>query len=83
MPGSYRRSDALRAYAGDTALPGGKVDAQDATVEDTAVSRSCAPTYQCEGYPISDLHMCVCVGHRDMRLSRRYVASLLLLPLTN
>ncbi|KAF9235228.1 NUDIX hydrolase domain-like protein, partial [Melanogaster broomeanus] len=31
-----RRSEALRAYAGDTALPGGKVDPQDVTVEGTA-----------------------------------------------
>ncbi|KAL4076491.1 hypothetical protein J3A83DRAFT_4227892 [Scleroderma citrinum] len=31
-----RRSSALREYAGDTALPGGKVDAKDLTVEDTA-----------------------------------------------
>ncbi|KAG8219099.1 hypothetical protein J3R82DRAFT_4862 [Butyriboletus roseoflavus] len=31
-----RRSDALKAFAGDTALPGGKIDAQDVTVEDTA-----------------------------------------------
>lgn len=34
-----RRSDALNSFAGDTALPGGKIDAQDVTVEDTAVSR--------------------------------------------
>lgn len=31
-----RRSSALREYAGDTALPGGKVDTNDLTVEDTA-----------------------------------------------
>ncbi|KAI6101712.1 hypothetical protein EDD17DRAFT_1548750 [Pisolithus thermaeus] len=31
-----RRSSALRDYAGDTALPGGKVDPRDVTVEDTA-----------------------------------------------
>ncbi|KAH7887271.1 NUDIX hydrolase domain-like protein [Phlebopus sp. FC_14] len=31
-----RRSEALRAYAGDTALPGGKLEPQDMTVEDTA-----------------------------------------------
>ncbi|KAF8547354.1 hypothetical protein OG21DRAFT_1490298 [Imleria badia] len=31
-----RRSEALKAFSGDTALPGGKIDAQDATVEDTA-----------------------------------------------
>lgn len=31
-----RRSSVLREYAGDTALPGGKVDARDLTVEDTA-----------------------------------------------
>ena len=35
-----RRSDALNSFAGDTALPGGKIDAQDVTVEDTAVSRA-------------------------------------------
>ncbi|KAH0840368.1 hypothetical protein J3R83DRAFT_1391 [Lanmaoa asiatica] len=33
-----RRSDVLKTFAGDTALPGGKIDAQDVTVEDTAVS---------------------------------------------
>jgi 8-oxo-dGTP pyrophosphatase MutT (NUDIX family) len=31
------RADTLRSYAGDTALPGGKVDADDETIEDTAV----------------------------------------------
>ncbi|KAG2339340.1 hypothetical protein BDR05DRAFT_1003446 [Suillus weaverae] len=31
-----RRSASLRQYAGDTALPGGKVEPQDITVEDTA-----------------------------------------------
>lgn len=31
-----RRSASLRQYAGDTALPGGKVELQDITVEDTA-----------------------------------------------
>ncbi|KIN97283.1 hypothetical protein M404DRAFT_10780 [Pisolithus tinctorius Marx 270] len=31
-----RRSSVLREYAGDTALPGGKVDPRDVTVEDTA-----------------------------------------------
>lgn len=31
-----RRSASLRQYAGDTALPGGKVDPQDITAEDTA-----------------------------------------------
>ncbi|KAF8839314.1 hypothetical protein BDN67DRAFT_886071, partial [Paxillus ammoniavirescens] len=31
-----RRSEALRTYAGDTALPGGKIDPRDVTVEDTA-----------------------------------------------
>jgi hypothetical protein len=33
-----RRSATLRTYAGDTSLPGGRVDPEDATVEDTAVS---------------------------------------------
>ena len=33
-----RRAASLRAYAGDTALPGGKVDEGDRTLEDTAVS---------------------------------------------
>ena len=32
-----RRSATLRAYAGDTSLPGGKVEPQDKTWEDTAV----------------------------------------------
>ncbi|KAI0043466.1 hypothetical protein FA95DRAFT_1563263 [Auriscalpium vulgare] len=31
-----RRAATLRTYAGDTALPGGKVDPQDRTIEDTA-----------------------------------------------
>ncbi|EGN94964.1 hypothetical protein SERLA73DRAFT_187238 [Serpula lacrymans var. lacrymans S7.3] len=31
-----RRSAELRSYAGDTSLPGGKVEAQDKTLEDTA-----------------------------------------------
>lgn len=35
---SNRRSATLRTYAGDTALPGGKVEPQDKTFEDTAVS---------------------------------------------
>ena len=38
--GVNRRSDALNTFAGDTALPGGRIDAQDVTVEDTAVSRT-------------------------------------------
>ncbi|KIK99005.1 hypothetical protein PAXRUDRAFT_605341 [Paxillus rubicundulus Ve08.2h10] len=33
-----RRSEALRTYAGDTALPGGRIDPRDVTMEDTAVS---------------------------------------------
>lgn len=32
------RSASLRTYAGDTSLPGGKVDPDDKTIEDTAVS---------------------------------------------
>ncbi|KAJ7084517.1 hypothetical protein B0H15DRAFT_989130 [Mycena belliarum] len=32
-----RRSAGLRSYAGDTALPGGKVDPGDRTLEDTAI----------------------------------------------
>lgn len=32
-----RRSLTLRAYAGDTSLPGGKVEPSDRTFEDTAV----------------------------------------------
>ncbi|KAL0950325.1 hypothetical protein HGRIS_010297 [Hohenbuehelia grisea] len=35
-----RRSATLRSYAGDTSLPGGKVDPEDKTFEDTAVSSS-------------------------------------------
>ncbi|KDQ63951.1 hypothetical protein JAAARDRAFT_682725, partial [Jaapia argillacea MUCL 33604] len=31
-----RRSSTLRTYAGDTSLPGGKVDPEDRTIEDTA-----------------------------------------------
>ncbi|CAK5266316.1 unnamed protein product, partial [Mycena citricolor] len=33
-----RRSSTLRSYAGDTALPGGKVDPDDGSLEDAAVS---------------------------------------------
>jgi hypothetical protein len=32
-----RRSATLRTYAGDTSLPGGKVDPEDKSIEDTAV----------------------------------------------
>ena len=35
---SDSRSASLRTYAGDTSLPGGKVDSEDKTIEDTAVS---------------------------------------------
>ena len=39
MPGAiYSRSANLRSYAGDTSLPGGKVDLEDRTIEETAVS---------------------------------------------
>jgi len=31
-----RRASTLRSYAGDTSLPGGKVDPEDKTMEDTA-----------------------------------------------
>ena len=34
----YSRSATLRSYAGDTSLPGGKVDLEDRTIEETAVS---------------------------------------------
>lgn len=34
----YSRSANLRSYAGDTSLPGGKVDLEDRTIEETAVS---------------------------------------------
>ena len=34
----YSRASTLRSYAGDTALPGGKVDPDDESIEDTAVS---------------------------------------------
>jgi hypothetical protein len=37
---SVRRSATLRSYAGDTSLPGGKVDPGDRTFEDTAASLS-------------------------------------------
>jgi 8-oxo-dGTP pyrophosphatase MutT (NUDIX family) len=36
----HSRSSSLRTYAGDTSLPGGKVDPDDNTIEDTAVSRA-------------------------------------------
>ena len=32
-----RRAKTLSSYAGDTALPGGKIDDDDKTVEETAV----------------------------------------------
>lgn len=35
----FSRSTSLRTYAGDTSLPGGKVDPEDRTIEDTAVGR--------------------------------------------
>ena len=38
-----RRSSTLRTYAGDTSLPGGKVDPSDETLEDTAVRSSFFP----------------------------------------
>ena len=31
----------MRTYAGDTSLPGGKVELEDKTIEDTAVSSEC------------------------------------------
>jgi hypothetical protein len=34
----YSRSATLSSYAGDTALPGGRWDKMDASIEDTAVS---------------------------------------------
>ena len=34
----HSRASTLRSYAGDTALPGGKVDPDDESIEDTAVS---------------------------------------------
>lgn len=33
-----RRSSTMRTYAGDTSLPGGKVEPGDRHIEDTAVS---------------------------------------------
>jgi hypothetical protein len=33
----YRRAKTLNSYAGDTALPGGRIDDADKTIEDTAV----------------------------------------------
>lgn len=32
-----RRAKTLSSYAGDTALPGGRIDDDDETIEDTAV----------------------------------------------
>jgi hypothetical protein len=37
MPLGDRRAKTLSSYAGDTALPGGRVDDEDKTIEDTAV----------------------------------------------
>ena len=42
---SESRSASLRTYAGDTSLPGGKVDPEDKTIEDTAVSPRSAPIF--------------------------------------
>ena len=39
------RSASLRTYAGDTSLPGGKVDPEDKTIEDTAVGSRSAFCY--------------------------------------
>ena len=41
FPCSIRRSKTLRTYAGDTSLPGGKMEPRDRNVEDTAV---CTPS---------------------------------------
>jgi peroxisomal coenzyme A diphosphatase NUDT7 len=37
QPHHNRRAKTLTSYAGDTALPGGRVDDEDKTIEDTAV----------------------------------------------
>ena len=42
---SDSRSASLRTYAGDTSLPGGKVDPEDKTIEDTAVSSGSASLF--------------------------------------
>ena len=42
-----RRAKTLSSYAGDTALPGGRIDDDDKTIEDTAVrpdASSCQST---------------------------------------
>jgi hypothetical protein len=39
-----RRAKTLSSYAGDTALPGGKIDDDDKTVEDTAVRPDASPS---------------------------------------
>ena len=41
-----RRSATLRTYAGDTSLPGGKVDPEDKSIEDTAVGVPLPPWFQ-------------------------------------
>jgi 8-oxo-dGTP pyrophosphatase MutT (NUDIX family) len=38
MFAAHRRASTLRSFAGDTSLPGGKMDPEDRTIEDTAVS---------------------------------------------
>ena len=40
---SDSRSASLRTYAGDTSLPGGKVEHEDKTIEDTAVGSGSIP----------------------------------------
>lgn len=40
-----RRSATLRTYAGDTSLPGGKVDPEDKSIEDTAVGVPIPPFF--------------------------------------
>ena len=42
-----RRSKTLSSYAGDTALPGGKIDDDDKTIEDTVV-RPDTMSFSCE-----------------------------------
>jgi peroxisomal coenzyme A diphosphatase NUDT7 len=51
------RSKTLSSYAGDTALPGGKIDDDDKTIEDTAV-RPDIMSFSCDlivtGLPLRD-----------------------------
>ena len=57
-----RRAEGLRTYAGDTALPGGKVERGDRSLEDTAVRFIACVTF-----------VELMRSRSDAKLSKRYV----------